>query len=45
MKINDTVLILGSNSFIAKNIITGIPFKQIVCVQKKKKKYFKKKKS
>ena len=35
-KFDDTVLILGSNSFIGKNIITEIPFKQIVCIQKKK---------
>ena len=43
IKFDDTVLILGSNSFIAKNIITEIPFKQIVCVQKKKQNILKKK--
>jgi hypothetical protein len=44
IKSNNTVLILGSNSFIGKNIITEIPFKQIVCVQKKKQNIIKKKK-
>jgi nucleoside-diphosphate-sugar epimerase len=31
-----TVLILGSNSFVAKNIIAEIPFRKIICVQKRK---------
>ena len=35
-KSRQTVLVLGSNSFIAKNIISKIPFKKIYCVQKKK---------
>ena len=43
IKFNNTVLILGSNSFIGKNIITEIPFKQIICVQKKKQNIIKKK--
>lgn len=42
-KFDSSVLILGSNSFIAKNIITQVPFKQIVCIQKKKKNTIKKK--
>ena len=43
IKFDNTVLILGSNSFIGKNIITEIPFKQIVCIQKKKQNIIKKK--
>lgn len=43
IKFNKTVLILGSNSFIGKNIISEIPFKKIVCVQKKKQNIIKKK--
>ena len=39
------VLVLGSNSFIAKNIISKIFFKKIYCVQKKKTKQFNKKNS
>ena len=35
-KSRQTVLVLGSNSFIAKNIISKIYFKKIYCVQKKK---------
>jgi nucleoside-diphosphate-sugar epimerase len=35
-KSKHTVLVLGSNSFIAKNIISKIYFKKIYCVQKKK---------
>lgn len=35
-KFKKTVLVLGSNSFVAKNIISKIPFRKIVCVQLKK---------
>ena len=35
-KFNKTVLILGSNSFVAKNVISRIPYKKIVCIQLKK---------
>jgi nucleoside-diphosphate-sugar epimerase len=43
IKFDSTVLILGSNSFIGKNIITEVPFKQIICIQKKKQNIVKKK--
>lgn len=35
-KFNKTVLVLGSNSFIGKNIIEKIPYKKIICIQKNK---------
>ncbi len=35
-KSRQTVLVLGSNSFFAKNIVSKILFKKIYCVQKKK---------
>ncbi len=42
-KFRQTVLLLGSNSFVAKNIITKIPYRKIVCVQLTKKNILKKK--
>lgn len=42
-KFKETVLVVGSNSFIGKNIISEIPFRKIFCLQQSKKKRIKKK--
>lgn len=42
-KFKETVLIVGSNSFIGKNIISEISFRKIFCIQQSKEKRIKKK--
>ena len=40
---NKRILLIGSNSFLGKNIISEIPYKKIICIQRNKKNIIRKK--